>query len=704
MTSTYSSWLVALSIGVAILVAYTSLGLASRVAESRYASRRTWLILGAISMGTGIWAMHFIGMLAFSLSIQLRYDVLLTLLSLGTAILTSGFAIAIASRSRLELPRHVAGSLVMGMGIVAMHYIGMSAIQISPAISYDLVLVAGSVLIAVVASFVALWLTFNLRGKNHRHVWAARLGASVVMGVAIAGMHYTGMAAARFAMGSYCRGGFALDDHWFAIAIAIGSVALLSITVIAMIYDAHLESHMRLHALGLQQANERLKHEVTHDALTNLPNRALFIDQLTRAIQNVGSGQPLVAVISVNLDRFRRVNESLGHSHGNTVLQEVAARLRAATGEQGTVGRLGADDFLVLIPAAQVQHVALLAGQIVQSLSQPYSVGSITVHLAASVGITTYPFDNSQPSVLISHADEILFEVKSRGGNGFGFFLPGTTLYTPQRLQLENDLREAAQLGQLELHYQPKVNILSGEIVGLEALARWRHPQRGWIAPGEFIPLAEASDLIIVMGRWILNEACRQAQVWQNAGYVGFSVAVNISGRQFRRPDLLLTIRQAVAQYNLQPHDIEVELTESVVMSDADRSIETLKQLRDLGVHIAVDDFGTGYSSISYLKRLPVSALKIDRSFIVDLGTSIKSNQIVKAVISLAHGLDMIVVAEGVETETQLSILRSCGCDQYQGYLFSKPRSAEEITELLGHAPRSAPVSAAHELMMMLSG
>jgi diguanylate cyclase (GGDEF)-like protein len=704
MSSTYSSWLVALSVGVAILVAYTSLGLASRVAESRDASGRTWLILGAISMGIGIWAMHFIGMLAFSLPIQLRYDISLTLLSLGTAILTSGFAIAIASSSRLELSRHVAGSLVMGMGIVAMHYIGMSAIQVSPAISYDPVLVAASVLIAVVASFVALWLTFNLRGKNHRHVWAARLGASVVMGLAIAGMHYTGMAAARFAVGSYCHGGFALDDHWLAACVAIATIALLSITVTAMIYDAHLESHARLHALGLQQANERLQHEVTHDALTNLPNRALFIDQLARTIHNVGSEQPLVAVMFVNLDRFRRVNESLGHSHGNTVLQEVATRLLAETGERGTLARLGGDDFLVLIPAAQIQHVAILAAQIVQSLSRPYSVGAITVHLAASVGITTYPFDNSQPSVLISHADEILSEVKRRGGNGFDFFLPGTTLFTPERLQLENDLREAAQLGQLELHYQPKVDIYSGAITGLEALARWRHPRRGWISPGEFIPLAETSDLIVEMGRWILNEACRQTKVWRNAGYVGMSVAINISGRQFRRPDLLSMIHQALAQNGLQPQDIEVELTESVVMSDADRSIETLKHLRDLGVHIAVDDFGTGYSSIGYLKRLPVGTLKIDRSFIVDLGTSTKSNEIVKAVVSLAHGLDMIVIAEGVETETQLSILRSCGCDQYQGYLYSQPRSAEEITELLNHDPRSAQLSAEDKLLMVLSG
>jgi EAL domain-containing protein (putative c-di-GMP-specific phosphodiesterase class I) len=278
--------------------------------------------------------------------------------------------------------------------------------------------------------------------------------------------------------------------------------------------------------------------------------------------------------------------------------------------------------------------------------------------------------------------------------------VPGTTVFTPERLQLENDLRRAAELGQLTLHYQPQVNIASGRIVGMEALARWQHPSRGWIAPNEFIPLAEASDLIVSLGRWILNEACRQAQIWRDQGFAGLRVAINLSARQFRQPDVTALIEQAIARHKLRPCDIEIELTESIVMADADRSIETLNHLSGMGLNIAVDDFGTGYSSISYLKRLPVDVLKIDRSFIIDLGTSNKSNAIVKAVVSLAHSLGMTVVAEGVETEVQLAYLRDFGCDQYQGYLCSRARAAADITTLLLSNPPPADDSADEQILL----
>jgi diguanylate cyclase len=706
MTSTYNPWLVSLSIVVAVLVSFTSLNLASRVADSRE-SARVWLLLGAITMGVGIWSMHFIGMLAFSVPIQLRYHVGLTLLSLGVAIVTSGFAIHVASRPSLGFTRHLVCSLMMGLGIVVMHYIGMSAIAIVPAISYDPTLVAASAAIAVTASYAALWLTFTLRSAMHRYLWAARLGAAAIMGLAISGMHYVGMASAEFRPGAFCRGGVALDPEWLAVSVTIAALALLFATLIAGIFDAHVESRTQLHRQRLHMANTRLNHQQTHDALTTLPNRSAFLNALQSAIDRSVAGnsaKTLLAVMLVDLDRFKIVNDSLGHEFGDAVLQEVARRLQHTLGDAGIAARLGGDEFLVMLQAVDTQSIIRMANRILERLSQFYEVQSIELHLAASVGITTYPFDRSVPYVLLSHADEAMYEAKHRGGNGFQFFVPGTTVFTMQRLELENDLRNAVALGQLELHYQPQVEVASGKIVGLEALARWKHPSHGWIPPGEFIPLAEASDLIVHIGKWILDEACRQAKLWQDEGFGGLKMAVNLSARQFRQPDLLSMIRQTVGKHGLQPEHIVIELTESVVMSDANRAVETLEQMHQSGFEVAVDDFGTGYSSMSYLKRLPVSELKIDQSFVSDLGSSAKSDSIVRAIISLAHGLGMTVIAEGVETAAQLSFLRAFGCDQYQGYLYSRPRNAADTVELLRSKPQPFEGDISQELLLRSAG
>ena len=690
MNVTYNPWLVSLSIALAVLASFTALRLASRVAESQGTAGRIWLLLGSISMGVGIWSMHFIGMMAFSIPIQLRYDIGITLLSLGVAIATSGFALKIASSAELGPVRHFICSLVMGLGIVTMHYAGMSAIPIFPAISYSPPLVAASVTIAVMASFVALKLTFKLRHTPQRYLWAAHLGAAIIMGLAIAGMHYTAMAAAHFQTGAFCRGGITLDSQWFAVYISMATFAILTITLITSLFDTHLATRARLHAEGLQNANNLLNHQTTHDTLTNLPNRSEFIAALRTAIDQAASDPSgsLVAVMLVDLDRFKIVNDSLGHDVGDAILREVASRLREVLAESNVAARLGGDEFLVLSRTPDTSGVIRTAAAIVQRLSRVYNIDSVELHLAASVGITTYPFDRSSPDVLISHADEAMYEAKHAGGNGWRFFVPGTTIFTKERLHLENDLRIAPQLGQLELHYQPQVDMVSGRIVGLEALARWKHPTHGWVPPDEFIPIAESSDLILHIGRWILDAACKQARIWHSQGHVDLSIAVNLSGRQFRQPDLLSMIRKTVADHGLLPRHIDIELTETVVMSDAHRSTEILEELHRSGFRVAVDDFGTGYSSMSYLKRLPVSKLKIDRSFVSDLGTSAKSDSIVKAVISLAHGLGMTVVAEGIETKSQRFILRSFGCDQFQGYLFSRPLNAAGIADLLTAKPQ----------------
>jgi diguanylate cyclase (GGDEF)-like protein len=690
MTTSYSSWLVCLSVVVAVMVSFTSLRLACRVADSQGIASRIWLTLGSISMGVGIWAMHFIGMLAFSVPLTLRYDIERTVVSLGVAIVTSGFAITIASSAKLGFRRHLTCSLAMGLGIASMHYVGMSAILIFPAITYNWPVVATSVLVAILASFVALWLTFNLRHTTHRWVSMARLGAAVIMGLAIAGMHYIGMAAAQFQLGAICRGGIVLDNQWLALVLSIAAFLLLIITLIAGMFDAHLEMRARWHARRLENANSQLHFQSTHDTLTNLPNRALFLAALQSAIEAVDAkpSNDLVAVMLVDLDRFKIVNDSLGHSYGDAILKEASQRLRFLLGDGEMAARLGGDEFLMLIKTKDARSVINRANEIVLSIRNTYNIESVDLHLAASVGITTYPFDRSSADVLVSHADEAMYDAKHNGGNGIRFFLPGTTVFTVERLQLENDLRVAPQLGQLELHYQPQIEIRSGRIVGLEALARWQHPVHGWVPPDEFIPLAEASDLIVHIGRWILDAACKQLRLWHLEGFSDMSVAVNLSARQFRQPDLLAMIQSIVASYELLPRHVVIELTESVVMSDAHRSFDTLEKLHQLGFKVAVDDFGTGYSSMSYLKRLPVNKLKVDRSFVSDLGASTKSDSIVKAIVSLAHGLGMTVVAEGVETKAQRYLLAELGCDHFQGYLFSRARTAADLVDLLRAKPQ----------------
>jgi diguanylate cyclase (GGDEF)-like protein len=500
-------------------------------------------------------------------------------------------------------------------------------------------------------------------------------------------MHYTAMAAAHFRPGAVCLGSVTLDNRWLAIVVAVATLALLAITLITAVFDAQFESRTQRDAQSLESANARLQYHSTHDTLTDLPNRTAFIDRLQDAVAKAAITNELLTVMVVDLDRFKSINDSLGHGFGDAILRDVAQRLKTVVGDRGLAARLGGDEFLVMARLGKAQDVGRLGEQIVQAVSRIYTAGPLELYLAASVGITTYPFDNSMPDVLISHADEAMYEIKRDGGHGYRFFVPGTTIYTIDRLQLESDLRRAVELEQLEVHYQPVVEVASGRIIGFEALARWRHPHRGWVSPADFIPLAEASDAIAQIGAWILDQACRQTRAWVDQGFEGISVAVNLSARQFLQPNIVETIMVPIARNNLSPGNLVIELTESVIMRDATRSIEILDQLHSSGLQIAVDDFGTGYSSMNYLKQLPVSKLKIDRGFITDLGTGAKNDAIVRAVIALAHGLGMIVVAEGVETRAQLTGLLAYGCDQYQGYYCSKARSAAEITDYLHREP-----------------
>jgi diguanylate cyclase (GGDEF)-like protein len=682
MQSIYNSWLVGLSICVAMAVSYTALRLAARIAISERPAERLWLAAGALAMGVGIWSMHFIGMLAFSLPIQLAYDIPTTIASLAIAVLTSGFALALTSGRQLTLPRLAGGAIAMGTGICAMHYTGMAAIDVIPGIAYDPVLVVCSVIIAVTASFVALWLFFKLRDGHSQLQRLARIAAAAIMGLAISGMHYTGMAAARFSAGAFCRGGVTFDNLWLALTIGVFAIGLLVVTLVTAMYDAHLQSRTHSHARRLEAANAKLQYQATHDALTDLPNRVLFMDRLGREIAHAERDGHLFAVLLLDLDRFKQINDSLGHGAGDQLLEEVARRLSGAVRDVDTVARIGGDEFLLLIADAHDQSdLAAAAAKIGKALGEPFRVGSAELHTSASIGISLYPADGTSGDDLVARADEAMYFAKQSGRNSYQFFNQTMSVFSQDRLDLENDLRRALPMNQLELHYQPKSDVASGRVNSVEALLRWRHPARGLVSPAEFVPLAEENGLILSIGEWVLREACRQARGWQRMGLPFLRVAVNVSPVQFRQSNFLQAVRTALLDFDLEPQYLEIELTETTVMDNAEGSVQILEELSRMGVVVSIDDFGTGYSSMSYLRRFPIDKLKIDRSFISDLTTNSADSSIVQAVISLAHSLGLKVVAEGVETGEQLERLRELGCDQYQGFFRSAAVPAAEIEE-----------------------
>jgi diguanylate cyclase (GGDEF)-like protein len=693
MQGTYSPGLIALSIVVAILVSYTALKLAARVATKTTGHRFAWLCAGACAMGIGIWSMHFIGMLAFSLPIRLTYDMGITFGSLAIAILTSGFALAIASREDLSLARLSLSSLVMGAGIAGMHYSGMGAIRVMPMIAYEPSLLIASIGVAVAASFAALWLAFRLRSGDSWKISLARLAAAIVMGFAITGMHYTGMAASMFSLGSYCVGGVPLDNGMIPIVIGILSLAILAIALLTSLYDAHLQTKTIAHLQSLEQANALLQHQALHDALTGLPNRLLLEDRLEQAIAGAERDGTMVAVIAVDLDRFKSINDSLGHPAGDALLKEAANRLKGALRANDTVARVGGDEFVIVLPSVtRTFEVEALARTLLAELSAPFDVLSTRLHTSGSLGICFFPQDGRDAASLIAHSDEAMYHAKQGGRGGYQCFSPEMSVFTPERLLLENDLRQALALNQFEVHYQPKVDAARGNIVGVEALLRWRHPTRGLVSPAEFVPLAEETGLILNMGEWVLREACRQARAWQLSGLEFVRVAVNLSAKQFRQKDLVGLVKSALDEAQLPPHLLELELTESSVMSDSENSAAILEQLSRLGVLISIDDFGTGYSNMSYLRRFPIDKLKIDRSFIRDISSSPDGLSIVRAIVSLTHSLRLKAIAEGVETPDQLEAIRELGCDQYQGYLFSTPLTAEAIEELMREHSPHAPL------------
>ncbi len=688
MRGTYNPLLVFLSLVVASLAAYTALELAGRIASLRAPHRRLpWLAGGATAMGVGIWSMHFIGMLAFSLPIPVGYDLSATALSLLIASVVSCFALAVVTSGHLSTYRLIVGGTAMGLGIATMHYTGMAAMEMSPPVRYTPGILLASVAIAIAASIAALWLAFTLRGADEQHIVPKRLGAALVMGLAITGMHYTGMSAANFAPGSVCLSASQLDANWFAMIVSATSLAVLTGTLLILGW------HASGLANSLRQANRQLQYLGTHDALTGLPNRLLLAESVREAIDIARRDKTVFTMFFIDLDGFKTINDSLGHAIGDELLKTCADRLGSHVRKDDLVARIGGDEFVVLLRGvSSAGDATAIAASLLQVLSQEAVVHHVRLRVSASIGVAMYPRDGQDSEALLHSADAAMYQAKQHGRNTSCFFEPGMHANAARTLTLQRDLQRALDEGQFHLLFQPKFSMGRQVPTGAEALIRWRHPELGDVPPLEFIPVAERSGQIIQIGEWVIAEVCRRIVAWRAAGLTPLQISVNLSPVQFNVPDLAERVEGIVRAAGIPPQLLMFEITETVAMQNAEKTAETIRRLRARGFEMAIDDFGTGYSSLAYLQRFKVRQIKIDRYFTQELDVhETEGRALLSAIVTLSHALHMDVVAEGVETDTQLARLATLGCDEAQGYLLAQPLQGDAFADLLRPVAQPLP-------------
>lgn len=803
VTGEYNVPLVLLSIGIAIMSSYVSLNIVNRLIVSKGSIKKAWLCAGATTLGFGIWSMHFIAMLALHMSIPVTYDILLVGLSIILSVVSCGFAFYIVSKGLNKKRYIIIGAVFIGTGIVSMHYVGMEAMIMDASIKYVPGLVILSYIIALVASLVALYLLFYFQTSSSFGSFRTRkVVSSLIMGAAISGMHYTGMAAADFTHHSSHTGhediSF-LNSTVLAYSVGGGITVILGMVIISIILDrrfqikssqlefmdnmyksifmsandaiilsdskgrivswnkaaesifgfveeeaigqtldiiiparfreAHQQGMNRYlktkvpHIIGKtielqglrnngdefpielsisivkkdeeflfsaiirdiserKKAEEKISELVYRDPLTNLPNRRFVDNHLAMCIEQASLNNQMLAVMFIDLDRFKYVNDTLGHGIGDLLLVEAGKRMEACIDKKDMLARQGGDEFILIFPHTTHQKVANIAKAILEKLNEPFQFDNHELFITGSIGISMYPADGKETDILIKNADTSMYRAKELGKNNYQFYTSDMNEIMAKKMQLELGLRRAIENEELELYFQPQVDMVTKEIKGVEALIRWNHPVLGMISPLEFIPLAEETGLIVPIGEWIIRSACQQAKSWADQGYANLRLGINISARQFQQVDFVETIRQIVDETNFDPYLLDLELTESIVQ-DPEYAIPVMEELKKMGVRLSLDDFGTGYSSLSYLSSFPLDSLKIDKSFIKSINEEIKDKMIVKAIINLASSLNLNVIAEGVETTDQLQALDQKGCSEYQGYLFSRPLPSYELQQLL---------------------
>ena len=676
MTGSFDPLLVVASYLIATCAAYVALTVARRI-SSATSLKHMWLGLGALSMAGGIWSMHFVGMLAFDLPIPLGYDAPLTLFSLLIALLVSLFALNEVTKPQLSAARLLMGGTLMGSGIAAMHYTGMAAMKMQPAITSDPLLFAASIVIAIGASIAALWTCFAVsRQDSGKHSILPLLVAAPIMGLAIVGMHYTGMFAANFPAGSICGAVGELNAAELGRILAVGSAILLAGTIVVAYLDSRYETATTRLNKSLEAANAELERLAMTDSLTGLASRTA-LDWHMRDLPASGAEHQLrYIVMFVDLDGFKAVNDEFGHKIGDLLLIQVADRLRHSVRPNDLVARFGGDEFIIIAETSADRSVGDdIARRICSAIEQPYQVEGHSLVLSCSIGLAVYPDDGAMPEDLISRADIAMFDVKGKGRAGYRYFTPELGQKANNDLQTSLQLRRAIAENELELYYQPKIDAETKRICGAEALLRWNHPERGLLPPAEFIGLAEKFGLINQLGNWVVRQASVTLGDWaRRGGPLGdLDLSINASSYQFRDRGFAESVSRQISRHGYQPERLIVEITETAAMERTQNNLGVMEALAGLGVRLSIDDFGTGYSSLSYLGNLPIKEIKIDRSFVSNLEPGSDSEKIVWAILDLANRLGLHVVVEGVESEFIAKRISEMGAPCLQGFYYGRP-------------------------------
>ena len=670
MTDFFAQGALALQLGLALMAAFITLDLSQRLVPGRAVDAALHLAGASVALATGLCASTVVGLDALNPAFDLGYHPVQTLgVWLAAAGLCSG-GLFLGVRRGAAAPGIALGAGMLACGFVATQVLFVQSLDLHPGVIWVPQTLAMAAAVVAVGSAAAFWshAKMSARARDGHTAWQALPALLLAIAVVAPQVWMTGESVFDGQTAEAGPGEVPSDS--MAMLVSVGAVVLLGMLLLL----SQIESRLKASLLRTKGELEKLS---LRDALTGLPNRSMFEGTLAQCVAQADASGESLALLLINLDGFKPINEAFGHRVGDRLLQETAARLRSV-GPPHRVARLGGDEFLLLLPESpSATNASAMAAQVQATLAAPYRVDGKDAAVSASIGIAVYP-QHGAMSTLIAHASAAMRVAKASGGATYCYFEARMVSGLREQTELLRDLRLALAQGELEMVYQPKIHAPTGEITGAEALLRWQHPRLGIISPTVFIPIAERYGLIASLGGWVIDEVCRQIRVWRDGG-LRMRVAINLSVHQLRQPDLVDRIARALQQHGVKPELLTCEITETVAMEDTEGTIAIFGQLAQLGVGISIDDFGTGHSSLSYLRKLPATELKIDRSFVLDLETSEDARKVASAVVNLAKSLNLKVVAEGVETEGQNKILREFGCDQLQGFLFAKPMSAKAL-------------------------
>ena len=693
--------LILLAYFVACAASFATLDIAERIGhvEDRHARLR-WRALGALCLAVGIWAMHFISMLSFQAPLDIHYDIPVTIASLAIALTAGTVAMEALSHESLRAGQYVFAATFIGLAIAAMHYLGMSAMRSAATQYYEPVRFGASILIAIASSLTALVLAIHLRnGAGKFHVFL-KYGASLVLGAGIVSTHFMGMWALHLMApaGALLQGPSTDNSLQLSLTIALIVMLIVVGSISAALADKKLQAKerdlLRVNAQlsQLDHARASLAEVAHHDPLTNLINRRGFNQIFSERLAEQQRVHGMLAVMFLDIDHFKRINDSLGHDAGDQLLKVIAERIRSATRASDVVARFGGDEFCILVALQHPEEARHLAQRVMSKMTDPVALSGRRMVMTTSIGISVFPHDGETCDELLKHADLALYQSKADGRNTLHFFNETLRAQASLELHLEEQLRDSLREGQgLQLYYQPIVDLRTGHVAKLEALVRWQHPTQGLLTPDRFIGIAETNGMIVELDNWVMRQACQDLAQLNGSGFEHLSIAVNCSVLNLARDEWVHDINTALKDAGVPAQRLELEVTENALMGNIGNTMRLLNEIRELGVALSIDDFGTGYSSLAYLKRLPLDMVKIDRSFIVDIPKSVQDMEVVQAIILMAHTLHLKVVTEGVESPAQLAFLSECGCDYVQGYLFSKPAPLAALKSMVQQLGRLNP-------------